>query len=119
MELAGKIRIEDILYRVESYLPEYDEDLLRHAYVFAAKRHQGQVRRSGESYLVHPLTVAWILAEMELDETAIAVGMLHDILEDSGTGRAELEDECGAEVTRLVAALTKISTFESWFSSHE
>jgi GTP pyrophosphokinase len=119
MELAGKIRIEDILYRVESYLPDYDEDLLRHAYVFAANRHQGQVRRSGESYLVHPLTVAWILAEMELDETAIAVGMLHDILEDTGTTAAELEEEFGPEVTRLVAALTKISTFESSFSSHE
>jgi GTP pyrophosphokinase len=119
MELAGKIRVEDILNRVETYLPEYDEDLLRHAYVFAAKRHQGQVRRSGESYLVHPLTVAWILAEMELDETAIAVGMLHDILEDTDATAAELEEEFGPEVTRLVAALTKISTFESSFSSHE
>ena len=119
MELTGKIRVEDILNRVEAYLPEYDEDLLRHAYVFAAKRHQGQVRRSGESYLVHPLTVAWILADMELDETAIAVGMLHDILEDTDTSAAELEEEFGPEVTRLVAALTKISTFESSFSSHE
>ena len=119
MELAGRIRIEDILYRVESYLPDYDEDLLRHAYVFAANRHQGQVRRSGESYLVHPLTVAWILAEMELDETAIAAGMLHDILEDTHTTATELAEEFGPEVTRLVAALTKISTFESSFSSHE
>jgi GTP pyrophosphokinase len=119
MELTGKIRVEDILNRVESYRPDYDEDLLRHAYVFAANRHQGQVRRSGESYLVHPLTVAWILAEMELDETAIAVGMLHDILEDTDTTAAELEEEFGPEVARLVAALTKISTFESSFSSHE
>ena len=119
MDLAGKIRIEDILNRVESYLPEYDEDLLRHAYVFAANRHQGQVRRSGEAYLVHPLTVSWILAEMELDEVAIAVGMLHDLLEDTDTTAAELEDEFGPEVTRLVVALTKISTFESSFASHE
>jgi GTP pyrophosphokinase len=119
MDLAGKIRIEDILNQVESYLPDYDEDLLRHAYVFAANRHQGQVRRSGEAYLVHPLTVSWILAEMELDEVAIAVGLLHDLLEDTDTTAAELEEEFGPEVTRLVVALTKISTFESSFASHE
>ena len=119
MDLAGKIRIEDILNRVESYLPDYDEDLLRHAYVFAANRHQGQVRRSGETYLVHPLTVSWILAEMELDEVAIAVGLLHDLLEDTDTTAAELEEEFGPDVTRLVVALTKISTFESSFASHE
>ncbi len=58
MESGSKIRVEDILNRVESYRPDFDEDLLRHAYVFAANRHQGQVRRSGEAYLVHPLTVA-------------------------------------------------------------
>jgi len=117
--VAEKIRIEDILNRVERYRPDLDEDLLRHAYVFAANRHQGQIRRSGEDYLVHPLTVSWILAEMELDEVAIAVGLLHDLLEDTETTIAELEQEFGAEISRLVEALTKISTFESSFTSHE
>jgi GTP pyrophosphokinase len=119
MTVAEKIRIEDILNRVERYRPSPDEDLLRHAYVFAANRHQGQVRRSGEDYLVHPLTVAWILADMELDEVAIAVGLLHDLLEDTETTPEELEQEFGDEVSRLVEALTKISTFESSFTSHE
>ncbi len=119
MESLSKIRIEDILDRVESYRPDFDEDLLRHAYVFAANRHQGQVRRSGESYLVHPLTVAWILADMELDEVAIAVGLLHDLLEDTETSAEELEEEFGADVARLVNALTKISSFESSFSSQQ
>lgn len=114
-----KVRIEDILNRVESYRPEMDEELLRQAYVFAANRHQGQVRRSGEAYLVHPLTVAWILSEMELDEIAIATGMLHDILEDTETSPEELERAFGAEVMRLVVALTKMSTYESSFSSRE
>jgi len=117
--VAGKIRIEDILNRMERYRPDVDEDLLRHAYVFAANRHQGQIRRSGEDYLVHPLTVAWILAEMELDEVAIAVGLMHDLLEDTETTTEELESEFGHEISRLVAALTKISTFESSFTSHE
>jgi len=119
MESSSKIRIEDILNRVESCRPEFDEDLLMHAYVFAANRHQGQVRRSGEAYLVHPLTVAWILADMELDEVAIAVGLLHDLLEDTETTAKELEEEFGPDVARLVVALTKISSFESSFSSQE
>ena len=119
MDPSAKIRIEDILNRVELYRPDLDEDLLRHAYVFAANRHQGQVRRSGEAYFTHPLTVAWMLAEMELDEGAIAAGLLHDILEDTDTTAEELELEFGPEVTRLVVALTKLSDFESSFTSRE
>ena len=56
-QVEAKVRIEDILNRMERYRPDLDEDLLRHAYVFAANRHQGQIRRSGEHYLTHPLTV--------------------------------------------------------------
>ena len=119
MESSAKIRIEDILNRVELYRAEPDEDLLRHAYIFAANRHQGQVRRSGEAYFNHPLTVAWILAEMELDEVAIAAGLLHDLLEDTETTAEELDLEFGADVTRLVVALTKLSDFENSFSSRE
>jgi GTP pyrophosphokinase len=119
MSSAEKIRIEDILNRVEQYHPDFDEDLLRHAYVFSANRHQGQVRRSGESYLIHPLTVAWILADMELEEVAITVGLLHDILEDTETTTDELQLEFGEDVSRLVEALTKISTFEESYTSRE
>ncbi|MCK5376905.1 MAG: bifunctional (p)ppGpp synthetase/guanosine-3',5'-bis(diphosphate) 3'-pyrophosphohydrolase [Acidobacteria bacterium] len=116
---AAKIRIEDILSRMERYRPDLDEDLLRHAYVFGANRHQGQIRRSGEPYFTHPLTVAWILAEMELDEETIAAGLLHDILEDTETTAEELEIEFGPEVTRLVVALTKMADYESSYSSRE
>jgi len=119
MDQPAKIRIEDILNRVELYHSDPDEDLLRHAYIFAANRHQGQVRRSGEAYFTHPLTVAWILAEMELDEVAIAAGLLHDLLEDTETSEEELQLEFGADVTRLVVALTKLSDYESSFSSRE
>jgi GTP pyrophosphokinase len=119
MVLTPKVRIEDIVNRVEQYRPDLDEDLLRHAYVFAANRHQGQVRRSGEAYLVHPLTVAWILAQMELDEVAIAAGLLHDLLEDTETTGEELETQFGSEVSRLVIALTKISVYESSYTTRE
>ncbi|MBD3854014.1 MAG: bifunctional (p)ppGpp synthetase/guanosine-3',5'-bis(diphosphate) 3'-pyrophosphohydrolase, partial [Acidobacteria bacterium] len=116
---AAKIRIEDILTRMERYRPDLDEDLLRHAYVFAANRHQGQSRRSGEPYFNHPLTVAWILAEMELDEETVAAGLLHDLVEDTPTTAEELEVEFGSEVARLVMALTKMADFESSYSSRE
>ena len=119
MDPSAKIRIEDILNRVELYRPDLDEDLIRHAYVFAANRHQGQVRRSGEAYFIHPLTVAWMLADMELDEVAITAGLLHDLLEDTDTTAEELEFQFGPDVTRLVTALTKLSDFESSFSSRE
>jgi GTP pyrophosphokinase len=114
-----KVRIEDILNRMEQYRPDLDEDLLRHAYVFAANRHQGQIRRSGEPYLTHPLTVAWILADMELDEETVAAGLLHDLLEDTSTTAEEIEIEFGTEVGRLVTALTKMADFESSYSSRE
>jgi GTP pyrophosphokinase len=114
-----KIRIENILNRMERYRPDLNEDLLRHAYVFAANRHQGQIRRSGEPYFTHPLTVAWILADMELDEETVATGLLHDLIEDTNTTAEELEVEFGPEVARMVSALTKMADYESSYSSRE
>ena len=68
------IHFEEILEKVEAYNPSSDQDLLRRAYVFSAREHQGQVRRSGEPYLVHPLNVASILADLKADDVSIVVG---------------------------------------------
>ncbi len=116
---ASKVRIESILAAVEAYRPEMDEELLRRAYVFAANRHRGQLRLSGEPYLSHPLHVAKILTELELDEVAVATGMLHDLLEDTQTSRDELQEAFGEQISGLVEALTKISTFESTYAARE
>ncbi|HVT43158.1 MAG TPA: bifunctional (p)ppGpp synthetase/guanosine-3',5'-bis(diphosphate) 3'-pyrophosphohydrolase [Thermoanaerobaculia bacterium] len=105
------IRFEDILDRVESFKPDFDEELLQKAYIFSALEHRGQVRRSGEPYLVHPLNVAWILADMRLDETSIAVGLLHDVLEDTLTTKEKLQELFGDEIAELVDGLTKISRY--------
>ena len=86
------IRFEDILDKVETYKPDFDEELLQKAYIFSAREHRGQVRSSGEPYLVHPLNVAYILADMRLDETSIAVGLLHDVLEDTLTTKETLQE---------------------------
>src|SRR5512140_2451357 len=105
------IRFEDILDKVESYKPDFDEELLQKAYIFSAREHRGQVRSSGEPYLVHPLNVAYILAEMRLDETSIAVGLLHDVLEDTLTTKETLQELFGDDIAELVDGVTKISRY--------
>ncbi|HEX7705019.1 MAG TPA: HD domain-containing protein, partial [Thermoanaerobaculia bacterium] len=105
------IRFEDILDRVESYKPEFDEELLQKAYIFSAREHRGQVRSSGEPYLIHPLNVAYTLADMRLDETSIAVGLLHDVLEDTLTTKETLQEIFGDQVAELVDGVTKISRY--------
>src|SRR5438874_11878211 len=105
------IRFEQILEKVESYKPDFDEELLERAYIFSAREHRGQVRSSGEPYLVHPLQVAYILAEMRLDETSIAVGLLHDVLEDTLTTKETLQQMFGHDVAEPVDGVTKISRY--------
>ena len=89
------IRFEDLLDRVRSYNPDADLELLRRAYVFSALEHKGQVRHSGEPYLVHPLEVADILAGMKLDAVCVAAGLLHDVVEDTLTTPATLRERFG------------------------
>ncbi len=105
------IRFEDILDKVESYKPNFDEELLQKAYIFSAREHRGQVRSSGEPYLIHPLNVAHILADMRMDETSIAVGLLHDVLEDTLTTKEKLQEIFGEDVAELVDGVTKISRY--------
>ena len=102
------IRIEDIVEKVAVNHPLADLDLIRRAYLFSAKEHKGQKRASGESYLVHPLEVANILADMRLDDVSVATGLLHDVVEDTVTDTETIRDYFGDEVAHLVEGLTKI-----------
>ncbi len=106
------IRFEDITDKIESYHPDADFDLLRRAYIFSAMEHRGQVRLSGEPYLTHPLEVAYILADLKLDITSVAVGLLHDVIEDTLTTREIIETYFGKEVADLVEGLSKISKIQ-------
>ncbi|MEO8430431.1 MAG: bifunctional (p)ppGpp synthetase/guanosine-3',5'-bis(diphosphate) 3'-pyrophosphohydrolase [Acidobacteriota bacterium] len=112
------IRFEEILEKVEAYNPQADQGLLRRAYVFSAREHKGQVRRSGEPYLVHPLNVAAILADLKADDVSIVVGLLHDVLEDTLTTKEAISQQFGSEVADLVDGLTKIGRF-SYVSREE
>ncbi|BBA70686.1 RelA/SpoT family protein [Geobacter sulfurreducens] len=102
------IRLNDILDKVVTYNPVADLDLIRKAYVYCAKVHQGQTRLSGEPYLVHPMEVAGVLADLKLDVPTVVTGLLHDTIEDTLTTREELEGMFGAEVANLVDGVTKI-----------
>jgi len=109
------LRFNDVADRVLETQPSSDLSLLQRAYVFSAKVHDGQERLSGEPYLVHPVEVAFILADMRLDEVTVTAGLLHDTLEDTLTTSDELRRLFGTEVAFLVEGLTKIAKVE--FSS--
>src|SRR3712207_9281807 len=95
------IRIEQILDKVGRNHPQADLDVLRRAYFFSARHHEGQTRASGEPYLVHPLEVANILADMKLDEVSVATGLLHDVVEDTLVELDVIRDSFGEEVAHL------------------
>ncbi len=105
------LRFEDILEKVESYHPKVDVALLRRAYVVSAHAHRNQLRSSGEPYLIHPLNVAMILADLRLDEVSIATGLLHDVLEDTEMTKERLVELFGEDVAHLVDGVTKIGRY--------
>jgi GTP pyrophosphokinase len=111
------IRFETLLEKVRSYSPDADLELLRRAYVFSALEHKGQVRHSGEPYLIHPLEVADLLADMKLDVVAVAAGLLHDVVEDTLTTPERIAELFGPEVAHVVEGVTKIGAIP--FSSSE
>jgi guanosine-3',5'-bis(diphosphate) 3'-pyrophosphohydrolase len=111
------IRFETLLEKVRSYSPEADLELLRRAYVFSALEHKGQIRHSGEPYLVHPLEVADLLADMKLDVVAVAAGLLHDVVEDTLTTPERISALFGPEIAHVVEGVTKIGAIP--FSSSE
>ncbi len=107
--------IDQLLDRVQSYQPDADLGMVRKAYEFSAKAHEGQTRRSGEPYVKHPVAVAGVLTSLKTDVTAIVAGLLHDTLEDTVATTGELEREFGKDVVHLVDGVTKIGkiTFKS------
>jgi GTP diphosphokinase / guanosine-3',5'-bis(diphosphate) 3'-diphosphatase len=111
------IRFETLLEKVRAYSPDSDVELLRRAYVFSAFGHRGQVRHSGEPYLIHPLAVADFLADMKMDVVAVAAGLLHDVVEDTLATTERIQELFGPEVAHVVEGVTKLGAIP--FSSSE
>lgn len=99
---------EELILRVRKYHPSTDISLIRKAYQVASEAHQGQVRKSGEPYIIHPLYVAIILADLELDKETIVAGLLHDVVEDTIMTDAEIGEQFGEDVALLVDGVTKL-----------
>src|SRR2546427_279244 len=117
MATSTATSIHDLIERVQRYTPNAQVALIRRAYDFSARAHEGQVRRSGEPYLKHPLAVAEVLATLKLDVSAIVAGLLHDTVEDTVCTREQIEAEFGKDIARLVDGVTKIGQIP--FKSYE
>ena len=102
----------DLISRVKKYHPSDDISLIEKAYKLADDAHHGQVRKSGEPYIIHPLYVAIILADLELDKETIAAGILHDVVEDTIVTKEEISQEFGEDVALLVDGVTKLKQFQ-------
>ncbi len=105
-------KFRDLLKTVGQYRPAEELELIRRAYDFSLEHHTGQTRASGEPYLVHPLEVALVLAEMKLDATAIAAGLLHDAVEDTEATKKEIEAQFGPSIAHIVDGVTKIAKID-------
>lgn len=103
------MRLKEILDKVSNYISKENQEIIKKAYVLSARVHKDQVRLSGEPYLNHPIATALVLAELKMDESTIAAGLLHDVLEDTLTTYEELVETFGDEVAQLVDGVTKIS----------
>ena len=102
----------DLISRVQKYHPSDDISLIEKAYNLAYEAHKTQVRKSGEPYIIHPLCVSIILADLEMDKETIAAGLLHDVVEDTILTSEELEQQFGADVALLVDGVTKLQTLQ-------
>ncbi|MBQ7839279.1 MAG: bifunctional (p)ppGpp synthetase/guanosine-3',5'-bis(diphosphate) 3'-pyrophosphohydrolase [Lachnospiraceae bacterium] len=99
---------KDLIERVQKYHPSDDISLIEKAYKLARSAHEGQVRKSGEPYIIHPLCVAIILADLELDKETIVAGLLHDVVEDTIMTDEEIGEQFGKDVALLVDGVTKL-----------
>ena len=101
-------RFEHMLATVHANRPNDDLNIIRWAWVFCMQHHEGQLRASGEPYVIHPLEVAQILAELKMDSTAIAAGLLHDAVEDTDVTTVQVADRFGEQVAHIVEGVTKL-----------
>ncbi len=103
-------RMDEFLKYLKELNPNYNLELIKKAYLTAAKMHEGQLRKSGEPYIIHPVETAKILAQLGMDEQTIVAGLLHDVVEDTPYTEEQLTEEFGSEVTILVDGVTKLGS---------
>jgi len=102
----------DVIEKILQYNPQADLHLLNRAYAFASEAHAEQKRNSGDPYITHPVSVAYILASLNMDMNVLVAGLLHDVVEDTGITLVDIEKDFGAEVAQLVDGVTKLNRLE-------
>ncbi|WP_372603496.1 bifunctional (p)ppGpp synthetase/guanosine-3',5'-bis(diphosphate) 3'-pyrophosphohydrolase [Actibacterium sp.] len=107
-----KIDVEDLISLVRNYNPRTNQDMIRRAYAYGERMHEGQFRQSGEPYFTHPVAVAAILTEMRLDDATIITALLHDTIEDTKSTYTEIVEQFGADVAELVDGVTKLTNLQ-------
>src|SRR5437660_6270143 len=105
-------KFRELMKRMQENRPQDDLSLVKKAYDYSLKHHEGQSRASGEPYLVHPLEVALVLSEMKMDPVAVAAGLLHDSVEDTSVTIVDIRKEFGEQVAHIVEGVTKISKID-------
>jgi GTP pyrophosphokinase len=111
------LQVDQLIQRVRTYQPSVDGELIQRAYDYSFRMHAGQTRKSGQPYIVHPVSVAGIIADLRLDAASVCAGLLHDVVEDTLATTDDLTKEFGVEVAELVDGVTKLSKIN--FTSKE
>src|SRR5258705_5265608 len=111
------LKLAELVERIRGYHPSADVEIVSRAYDYSLRAHEGQKRKSGDPYFVHPAAVAGIIAELRLDTASICAGLLHDVVEDTLRTLDDVDNEFGDEVAFLVDGVTKLSKIN--FTSKE
>ena len=106
------ITIQDVINVKKHNKRKVDTKLIMKAYNFAEEKHHNQYRKSGESYIIHPLNVAYILAQIGLDDNTICAALLHDVVEDTDVTNEDIKKQFGEEIAEMVAGVTKLSNMQ-------
>ena len=112
MQETKEITIQDVIQKRKTHSRRVDTKLIMKAYNFAKNEHGDQCRRSGEPYIIHPLNVAYILADIGLDDSTICAALLHDVIEDTEITSEDLRKEFGQEIDEMVEGVTKLSNIQ-------
>ena len=116
MEKDDEITIEKVIEKMKNNNPNSNEEIIRRAYEYADSKHKDQNRVSGEKYIIHPLHVAYILAELELDDSTICAALLHDVVEDTSATHEDIVTEFGEEIADMVDGVTKLRKNKLWYN---
>ena len=116
MSEVKEVTIDDVISELKKRKRKANTKLVQRAYEFANEKHNGQLRKSGEPYIIHPLQVAYILTTIDMDEATICAALLHDVVEDTDITHEDIIREFGEEIANLVDGVTKLTQLQQKYN---